>query len=192
MNWLTQQLLSATIFNWISMIIQTITWPIAAVIVVRMFRGEVRLVLERMVRLRFQDFEAHFRAELSESENLLDKTETIPRLLDLPPDHPGIFHELNRGIPAVEKPSRQTAREQIESSWTHLVNRAQRYTGVGAEVVPQALCEQPGMDATGLLLFERLRQLYNQMKLKSEWSPSPEMAERFAQLSRRIEDRISK
>src|SRR4051812_49381459 len=69
-TWLIRQFFPTTPFGWARMLVEALAWPTAGVVIAAMFRAEVRLVLERVVRLKYRSFEAQFHRDLARAEDL--------------------------------------------------------------------------------------------------------------------------
>ncbi len=81
-TWLLRQILPVSPLAWATMLVQSLAWPAASVIIAAMLRSEVRLIVERLVRLKYRDFEAQFLHELGEAEGLAESAG--PEAVDRP------------------------------------------------------------------------------------------------------------
>jgi hypothetical protein len=152
------------------------------VIIAAMLRSELRLIVERLVRLKYRDFEAQFLHELGEAERLAEAPGPR-RLLDLPSESKRVLHELEAGAPAPGL-RKCGARSVIDAAWAELSTAADRAAGVvGGEVV-HALVNRGELSGTSLLTFDRLRRLHTRFAGEPQWQPSHEIAERFAAVAR--------
>jgi hypothetical protein len=187
-TWFFRQILPASPLAWATMFVQSLAWPAASVIIAAMLRSEVRLIVERLVRLKYRDFEAQFLHELGEAEGLAD-SHGPKRLLDLPSESKRVLHELEAGVPA-PWPRKPGPRAVIDAAWAELSAAADRTAGtVGAEVV-RTLANRGDLTGVGLLAFDRLRRLHARFAGEAEWQPSPETAERFAAVARPLAARL--
>jgi len=185
-TWLIRQFFPTTPFGWVRMLMEALAWPVAGVVIAAMFRAEVRLVLERVVRLKYRNFEAQFHRDLAQAEDLADPT-APKRLLDLPSESRRVFHELDGPPPS---PTRAGPRELIDDAWKDLSDAADRAAGtVGIDPAP-ALAGRGVLAGLDLLRFDRLRRLHAQVAHAADWEPSPDDAARFAGLSRPLADRL--
>ena len=157
---------------------QALAWPSALVIIALLFRGQIRLVMERLVHLKYQDFELQFRHELELSEELAEMP-VHTRLLDLPDHLRRVMHELN--VPQVSVLG--TPRGRVEEAWSYVRQAADRAVGTtGIDPAP-ALAERGILSGAGLLLFERLRRLHAQVVRTPRWEPTSAAADRFVRLA---------
>ncbi len=108
-TWLIRQFIPTTAFGWTSMLVEALAWPVSGVVIAAMFRAEVRLVLERLVRLKYRNFEAQFHRDLAQAEDLADQTDQAApkRLLDLPSESRRVLHELDGPSPRPIRPRRE-------------------------------------------------------------------------------------
>jgi hypothetical protein len=177
-----EQFLITGSINSISDAIQSLAWPAVAILIATMFRAEMGKVMERLVQLKFHDFEARFRRDLQESEGLNVATPQ-PRLIDLPSDARRVFHEAD-GPPVVAlKAVAGPPRTVIADSWSEVTKAAERAAGVVGANAINLLVERGVLAGPSLQLFERLRQLQTQVGLHTKWSPAPADADRFAELA---------
>jgi hypothetical protein len=172
------------------MLVQSLAWPVAAVAIAALFRAEVRLVLERIVRLKYRDFEAQFRRDLAESEGLAD-TAGPKRLLDLPGESRRVLPEFDSPI-ADHRIGSPGPRVLVESAWSSLSDAADRAAGTaGIDPLP-ALAGHGHLSGRDLLLFDRIRRLRTQVVEATEWEPSPDDAARYAALAGALADRLGR
>ena len=172
MNWFLSQFLPTTPFGWASMLIQAITWPATTILIAAMFRSEVRQLLERLVHLKVRDVEARFERALRETEDLAPPTIESKR----------VFHELH-GAPA---PAPRSPRAAISDAWVMLSARVDRLAGTSGAETTKALAEQGLLSGPTLLLFERLRQLHEQVAREDRWEPTADGAARYSRLARML------
>jgi hypothetical protein len=182
-SWFLQLFPPAGTFGWVSVALQTLAWPAAVVLIAAMFRTEVRLVMERLVRLKFHDFEAQFRRELKESEKLAIPPATR-RLIDLPSDSRRIFHEVEVPDATHRQSDRRRPREVIADLWSEVTEAAGRAAGSGANDQVSSLVERGVLAGPSLLLFSRLRRLEALVGSQTDWEPETSDADRFAELAR--------
>lgn len=188
MAWLIRQFVPDTAFGWASMLVQALAWPASAVIIAAIFRAEVRLVLERVVRLKYRDFEAQFHRELRQTEELVEGA-APKRLLDLPNEARRVIREVD---PAPMRTGSTDPRGLIESAWSELSAAADRAAGtVGVDPAP-ALAARGAMSGLDLVLFDRLRWLHAEVARAVEWRPSPDAAARFAGLAKGLAARLAR
>jgi hypothetical protein len=186
--WLIRQFFPDTAFGWASMLVQALAWPASAVVIAALFRAEVRLVLERMVRLKFRDFEAQFHRELQQTEELAEGA-APKRLLDLPDESRRVIREVDL---APTRPSPTAPRALIESAWSELSAAADRAAGtVGVDPAP-ALAARGALCGLDLVLFDRLRWLHAEVARAVDWRPTPDVAARFAGLARSLAGRLGR
>lgn len=185
-TWLIQQFFPTTPFGWSRMLVEALAWPVAGVVIAAMFRAEVRLILERVVRLKYRNFEAQFQRDLAQAEESTDPAEP-KRLLDLPSESRRVLHELD-GPPS--RPVGLPPRQLIEDAWSELSDAADRVAGtVGVDPAP-ALADRGILAGADLLRFDRLRRLHAQVAQATEWEPSLNDAARFTSLSRPLVARL--
>jgi hypothetical protein len=177
-----EQILITGSLSSISETIQSLAWPAVAILIATMFRAELGKVMERLVQLKFHDFEAQFRRDLQESEGLVVASPQ-PRLIDLPSDARRVFHEADCPPVAARKPVTGPSRAVIANSWSEVTEAAERAAGVGGGNAIRLLVERGVLAGPTLQLFERLRQLQTQVGLHTQWSPAPADADRFAELA---------
>ncbi len=188
MSWLIGQFPPESGFGWASMLVQALAWPASAVVIAALFRAEVRLVLERVVRLKYRDFEAQFHRELQKTEEVAEGT-APKRLLDLPDESRRVIREVDGPAP---RPGSHGARALIEDAWSELSAAADRAAGtVGVDPAP-ALAARGGVGGLDLILLDRLHRLYAQVARGAEWRPSPDAAARFVALARPLAARLSR
>jgi hypothetical protein len=188
-SWLLRQILPTTPFEWASMLVRALAWPATSLVIVALLRAEVRLVLERMIRLRYRGFEAHFRHELGEVERLEDPP-SPRRLLDLPSESRRVLHELGTATPSAQA-AYSGPRATIDAAWAELAAAANRAAGpVGVDPAP-AVAVRGMLSGAGLLAFERLRQLHRRLADAPGWEPPPAIAEQYAALARPLAARLA-
>ncbi len=188
MSWLLRQILPISPLAWATMLVQSLAWPAASVVIAAMLRSEVRLIIERLVRLKYRDFEAQFLHDLGEAEGLAEPAGS-QRLLDLPSESKRVLHELEAGA-ATTQPRKPNPRAVIDVAWAELSAAANRAAGTADGEVVRALAGRGELPAVGLLAFDRLRRLHSRFAAEDDWQPSRAIAERFAAVARPLAARI--
>ncbi|HEY2156904.1 MAG TPA: hypothetical protein VGH33_14830 [Isosphaeraceae bacterium] len=189
MSWFFRQILPDSPLSWATMFVQSLAWPAASVIIAAMLRSEVRLIVERLARLKYRDFEAQFLHELGEAEGLADSPGP-KRLIDLPSASKRVLHELETGVPA-PWPRKPGPRAVIDAAWAELSAAADRAAGTAGAMVVRVLADRGELPVVGLLAFDRLRRLHARFAGESDWQPSPGIAERFAAVARSLAARLA-
>ncbi len=187
-SWLFRQILPVSPLAWATMLVQSLSWPAAAVVITAMLRSEVRLIVERLVRLKYRDFEAQFLHELGEAEGL-SESPSPRRLIDLSSDSKRVLHELETGVTA--RPRNPAPRAVIDAAWAELSAAADRAAGTAGEEGVRALANRGDLPGTGLLAFDRLRRLHARFASEADWQPPAAVAERFAAVARPLATRLT-
>jgi hypothetical protein len=173
------------------MFIQAFTWPAAVIVIAAMFRGEVRQLLERLVRLKVLDIEAQFARDLRESEDLATGTVVSPhREFGTSVEPRRVIHELDGPARPISRSSPRPPRDVIEEGWDALALSADRAAGTAGGDPSRTLIERGVLDAPSVLLFERLRQIHQLVAREDQWEPGADAAVRYADLARALAARI--
>ncbi len=193
MTWLIGQISPSGPSFGATAVLQSLAWPATAVLIAAMFRNEVRQVLERLVRLKYHDFEAQFRRDLNRSEDL--SAQAGPRrLLDLPPGSRRVLHELSGAPAAAPRPTAGASggdpRGVIESAWADLVATADRATGSTGDDPARPLADRGLLPGPALLLLDRLRAMRERLDVEPDWTPAADDAVRFAALAATVVARL--
>jgi hypothetical protein len=168
-----------------------IAWPIAVIWIAYFFKGELRLLLQRMSQFKYKDVEAKFEGGLAEAEA---KAIAIEKSTPSLPPRP----ELTSKLEQLRRISDVSPRAAILEAWV-LVEEAAGKSGFvqGAtipRVNPHLFVEELvrlGKLPTGSdKLLDHMRRLRNQAAHLSDFSLNQDEADRYLQLAARMSELI--
>ena len=190
MSWFIGQLLPASVFGWVAMLLQAVAWPATVVVIAAMFRAEVRTLLDRLVHVKIQDVEAQFARDLRESEDLAVHAVGPRRILDYPGETRRVIHELDEQSKPIPVATARSPRAAFEGGWASLALAADRATGTTGIDPSRTLADNGILDGPSLVLLERLRQLHLQVARQDGWEPTADAADRFVNLAQALAAKI--
>lgn len=165
-------------------LVKALAWPIAAIWLGYIFRGEIRKLLSRMSHFRYKDIEAKFGEDLTkaEAEVAIAQAAHEPKLP--PPETLSMLDQLRR-IAEV------SPRAAIMEAWVLVESAAAEAGLVAGSTIPRTsprmimdyLARSGSLPESSLPLVERLRHLRNKAAHLPDFALSQEEAERYLELA---------
>lgn len=161
-----------------------IAWPVAAVWIAYLFRGELKALLSRVSHLKYKELEAKFEKGLAEAEaDARLVAQTAPPAFP-PPETMTKLDQLRR-IAEV------SPRAAIMESWVLIESAANQAGLASGSVIPRTntrtiveyLARSGKLPESSIPLVEKLRHLRNQAAHLPEFALSQEEAERYLELA---------
>lgn len=165
-------------------LVKALAWPVAAVWLGYIFRGEIRKLLSRMSHFKYKDIEAKFDEDLTkaEAEVAIAQAAHEPKL---PPQ------ETLSKLDQLRRIAEVSPRAAIMEAWVLVESAAAEVGLVAGTTIPrtsprmimQYLAKSGSLPESSLLLVDRLRQLRNQAAHLPDFALSQEEAERYLELA---------
>lgn len=169
-----------------------IAWPVAAVWIAYLFRGELKALLSRVSHLKYKELEAKFEKGLVEAEaDARLVAQVLPPALP-PPETMSKLDQLRR-IAEV------SPRAAIMESWVLIETAASQAGLISGTVIPRTnpkmiveyLARSGKLPESSIPLIEKLRHLRNQAAHLPEFVLTQEEAERYLELAVKSSEVIS-
>jgi hypothetical protein len=168
-----------------------IAWPVAAVWIAYLFKGELRSLLHRMSQFKYKDLEAKFESGLAEAEAKVTAIEkSSPSFLPRP--------EISSKLEQLRRIADVSPRAAIMEAWVLVEDAAGKSGFVQGATIPhvnphlfvEELVRLGKLPTGSNSLLDQMRKLRNQASHLPDFSLNQDEADRYLQLAARMSELI--